>query len=111
MTVSTSSQGPIVALSVRGPIIEGECDALTSEVDDRIDAGDLKFLLNFSEVPYVDSVGLDTILELVTTVGKRGGSVRISSPTDVCNDIFRATGVDGFVQVYDSDESAAKSLL
>lgn len=111
MELTQSQQGPVAVLSVRGPIISGEFGPLEAEIANCLCSNELKIVFEISGVPFIDSEGLDKILEVVLDIGKRGGDARIAAPNDVCDDIFTATRMRGLIEVFDDVDAAVKSLL
>jgi anti-anti-sigma factor len=96
---------------VDGPVVEAELQTLSDGVDQCISTGNLKIIFDISQVPFIDSRGLDQFLAFNLNIGKQGGEVRITNPNDVCKDIFKATGLENIIQVFDTREGGVKSLL
>ena len=111
MEIVQIKQGPVTVLQLRGPLVKKGMDPLERQISVCADNGDLRIVLDISQVPFIDSAGLECIQSVVSEVGKHGGDVRLCSLNDVCRDIFTATRMDGFVQVLKDRETAVRSLL
>lgn len=111
MNVSKSQQGAITIINVQGPMVEEGLDILDALMDECVASGLLRIVFDMKRVPFVDSAGLEKIQAIVSDLGKRGGDVRIASLNDVCSDIFGATRLESFVQVFNEREAAVRSLL
>lgn len=95
-------------------------------VDPRIDAsGSLSFkgrivdwinqghhfiVLDLSEVDFIDSSGLGTIVSILKTLGK-GGELYISGLRETVASIFRLTRMDRVFRIYPSADIAARAML
>ena len=111
MDVTRHQQGQVVVLSVRGPIVAEEMAKLSAMFDGCIGSRDMRIVLELRGVPFIDSQGLESILEFTARTDAIGGNLRLSAPNDLCRDILAATRVDGLVHVYPDHESAVRSLL
>lgn len=101
----------MAVLSVEGPLVAEEVGRLKEEIGTCETSGVVHFVLDLKETPFIDSASLETIQDIASDAGKRGGDVRIASLNDVCRDIFVATRMDNFIQTWDDAESAVRSLL
>lgn len=103
--------GGTCVLAVSGPLVAEDCESLELELEECIRTHTLKVVVEIGKVPFIDSDGLDKLLDMVSNLNKHGGDARVAGPNEVCKDIFKATRIDSFVQVYDDVDSALKSLL
>lgn len=111
MEVTQIHRGPVRVLSLTGAFIGDECDALDSHVRECIDSDYLKIVIDIEQVPFIDSDGLDKILDLVLDLSKRGGDARMAAPNEICSDILTVARIDALIQIFDQVEEAVKSLL
>ena len=111
MDVTKSQQGAVAILALRGPMLAEELGILDEAVDKCVASGQLKIVLDLEHVPFIDSLGLEKILSIVSSLSKLGGSMHVASANTVCRDIFRATRIDGLLQVFENREATVKSLL
>lgn len=111
MEVTQIHRGSVRVLSLSGPFIGSECDPLDSHVQECIDSNFLKIVLDVEKISFIDSDGLDRILDIVLDLSKRGGDARVAAPNDICKDILAVTRIDTLIQIFDEVEEAVKSLL
>ena len=111
MEVTQSHRGPVRVLSLTGAFIGEECDALDSLVQECIDTDYLRIVIDIEQVPFIDSDGLDKILDVALDLSKRGGDARVAAPNDICRDILAVTRIDSLIHIFDKVEEALKSLL
>ena len=98
-------------LAVHGALIGEEIEALDSRIDECVNNGLFKIVLDLGQTPFIDSAGLERIQSIVSDLGKRRGDLRIAALNEVCQDIFWATRMESFVQVFQDRESAIRSLV
>ena len=69
-----------------------------------------KIIIDFSKVPYIDSSGLATLIELLQRLKKNNGKLRICSVTEKVKNIFEITKLHKLFEIYDDQESALESF-
>jgi anti-sigma B factor antagonist len=80
-----------------------------------VEEGHTTFLLDFSEVEFIDSTGLGAILSLLKRIG-RGGEIGVCGANDTVGSMFKLTRMDRVFSMYPSvsdatgDAAAACSL-
>lgn len=84
-----------------------ECQQVEWALNDLVEAGARKVVIDLSEVPYLDSAGLGMLISSTGTIRKAGGEVRLAGVVDRVRGIFRMTGVD---TVLATDATTADSV-
>ena len=59
----------------------------------------------------MDSAGLESLLDMRDAVEKRGGMVKLASPTPLSQDILRVSGVGHQFEVFVDEKSAVRSFV
>jgi len=72
--------------------------------------GQVKLLVNFSGVTYIDSSGLGVLVGALKEAAKEGGRLVLSGLTRDVRTVFDLTRLAKFFEIYD-DEATAKSHL
>src|SRR5205814_2335991 len=92
MQIVERSVGDVVVLDLKGKITLGEGDELLKDkVNSLVNQGHRKILLNFADVPYVDSAGLGEVVRTYTTVSRQGGSLKLLNLTKRITDLLAIT--------------------
>ena len=100
----------IIVVDCAGRIIFGE---ETAELRDQVKAlisEDGRLVLNLSEVSYIDSGGLGTLVALYTTARNSGASVKLARLTQRVGDLLQLTKLLTVFEVYNSEEEAVESF-
>jgi anti-sigma B factor antagonist len=75
-----------------------------------VNQGHRKILLNFAEVPYVDSAGLGEIVRTYTTVSRQGGNLKLLNLTKRITDLLAITKLLTVFETFDTENDAIRSF-
>ena len=106
-----SRQGAIDVVGGELPLNGENAEALTRAFDECLAGGQPRAVLDLQEVSLIDSVGLETLLDIQESFEQRTGSLKLASPNPLCGDILAATGLDNHFEVYPEVKSAVASFL
>ena len=82
---------------------------LEGEVNKCIDTNELRLVIDFQSVPYIDSEGLEKLLQYYHQVRRSGGSLEIFNPNPLCNEILNVTCLNDYLDIYFNLEKAGRS--
>ena len=86
-------QGAVGVVRPKGPLEASHCDEFKRIVMQGLGVGRPMLVVDFHDVPLVDSVGLETLVELRDSLELKGGAVKFAAVNPLCADILRVTGV------------------
>jgi type IV pilus assembly protein PilB len=72
-------------------------------VDECIETGEFKIILDFSSVQAIDSLALSWVMDLQDRLIKTGGWVKITGHNSVISEIAEVTGISDYISFLDSD--------
>jgi len=111
MKFSTRKIDEVVIIDVDGKILLGEGDVEIKEaVDNLLEQGQKKILLNLGKVPYMDSAGLGELIRCFTALRKSGGYFKLLSPNPRIKDLLNITKLLNVFDSYDSEQAAVASF-
>jgi anti-sigma B factor antagonist len=111
LNITRRPVGEITVLDVRGRITFGdECNQLRDEVKEVLGNKPLGVILNLSQVVYMDSGGIGTLVALYTSAHAAGCELKIASPTERVKYVLDITKLAPILGVYPSEERAFASL-
>ena len=112
MVLNARRLDDVVIMDLSGRITMGEGTLIVREqIKKLLDAGDRKFLLNLSDVDYIDSSGLGELVTSFTTVRNQGGQLKLLNLTRRVQDLLQITKLLTVFEVFDSESEALKSLM
>jgi anti-sigma B factor antagonist len=110
MTITERKSGDVTILDVEGKILLGEGDVqLKRKIDELIERGETKLLLNLANVPYMDSGGLGEIVRSYTTAKRAGGDLKLLNATKRISDLLTITKLITVFEVFEDEAGAVKS--
>jgi anti-sigma B factor antagonist len=111
MQIEERTVSDVMILDLKGKITLGGGDEiLKDKVNSLVNQGHKKILLNFADVPYVDSAGLGEIVRTYTTVSRQGGSMKLLNLTKRITDLLSITKLLTVFETYESEPEAVKSF-
>ncbi|HLZ42942.1 MAG TPA: STAS domain-containing protein [Candidatus Sulfotelmatobacter sp.] len=101
----------ILAITATGRIVFGEeSSLLREEVKKAIADGNKRIVLNLSEVNYIDSGGLGTLVALHTTAHNAGANIKLANLTKRVGDLLQVTKLLTVFEVHPSEYEALEAF-
>ena len=101
----------ILAIECSGRIVFGdETSLLRDEVKQAVQSGVKRIVLNLSDVNYIDSGGLGTLVALHTTAHNAGGAIKLANLTKRVGDLMQVTKLLTVFEVYNSEYEALEAF-
>jgi len=98
--------GGVCQVKVEGQLIVGNRQELKSVVQEAVDRGERKFLIDFSQTGYIDSSGLGALVSLSKKVREQGGELRLAGLNEDLRSLFELTKLDTLFAIADTPEQA-----
>ena len=96
----------VVVLGVDGQLIVGNRHELKQKVLDALEAGERKFLVDFSDTGYIDSSGLGVLVSLSKKIREIDGQLRLAGLNDDLHTLFELTKLDTLFAIDSTAEQA-----
>jgi anti-anti-sigma factor len=97
-------------IELRGNLRLGQpVDELRQSIEESMENGDTKFVLNLAEVPTVDSSGIGLLVRTLASTKQRGGNLKLVQPSPFAVKTLRLVGVLNLFEVFEDDETAVQS--
>jgi anti-sigma B factor antagonist len=111
MKIGKRKKGDVLILDLEGKILIGEgIDELREAINAAVNEKETKLLLNFKNVPYLDSTGLGEVVRSYTSVKKGGGVVKIVNLTNKVRDLLSVTKLITVFDTFEDEEKAVTSF-
>ena len=104
-TTSKHTSGVLV-VEVEGQLIVGNRQELKAVVQEAVDQGERKLLIDFSKTGYIDSSGLGALVSISKKVREQGGELRLSGLNEDLRSLFELTKLDTLFSISDTAERA-----
>ena len=111
ITIGIHYLGTIASLDMRGKFIKGQGGfQLQMLVNKVLQAGTSKILLNLTEVPIINSMGIGEIVRAFKRVQEAGGTLKLVGVTDRVYGALKITQLLDLIESFDTEESAVASF-
>ncbi len=111
MTLHEQQHGAVTVFKPEGPLSEGAVAPFTTAVR----AGTIKSMgrvvLDLSAVPFVDSTGLEALMDLTDLVGHGGRSLKLCGVNKTVQQVLELVELASFFDLYDDANGAVRSFL
>ena len=107
--LSVERPNDLAVLRVAGDVDAGTVDALRRTIDELLASGEHRFVVDLTNVPFMDSAGLATLVQLFKRVRIGEGDVRLAGLQPDVRRIFELVRLTRVFDTYDSAEAAVAS--
>ena len=111
MEIIPRDVGEVTVLDMKGKILIGDpVDLLRDHINRLVERKKVLVLLNFADVPMIDSSGLGEIVKAYTTITRHGGKIKILDLTNRVRDLLVITKLVTVFEIYDDEKEALDSF-
>jgi anti-sigma B factor antagonist len=111
MNISVRKEKDVAIVDFEGRLAVGVGDTVLPDlINELLEGGVKKILLNLSGMEYIDSNGLGELVQSLKTSKRYGASLRLLKPQDRVAKTLRLTNLLPMFSVYDSESEALKSF-
>ena len=110
MSFQVSKVNDVTLIEVEGQLIVGNRQELKQGVLDKLENGDLKFVIDFANTGYIDSSGLGVLVSLSKKIREQGGELRVSSLNEDLRTLFELTKLDTLFRIADQKDQALEGF-
>jgi len=110
MQIKAESYGHAVIFNLKGDLTEDALQAFRLEMDRQITEGTvLDIVLNLEQVPFIDSAGLEYLLDLGDKLAQNMARLRLAKPDENVRKILEIARLDSAFEVFDDIPQAIGS--
>ena len=107
MNIEVRKEADVVIVDFSGRLAVGVGDeVLPSVINEILEGGHKKILLNLSDMDYIDSNGLGELVQSLKTAKRSGASLRLLKPQDRVAKTLRLTNLLPMFSVYETEPEA-----
>ncbi len=108
MKATVRKLGRVAVVDIAGKITIGEGDVLLREkVQELLDAGESRILLNLEKVKYMDSAGIGELVACYKRAKDKEGTVKLLNPSGKVYDLLQLTKLE---EVFDTFRDEGEAL-
>lgn len=111
MDIIEQRHGAVTILKPMGPLVQGDADQFGRAVKDVMQRSLGRFVIDATAVPFVDSRGLEVILEATEVLASSGSTIRICGVNETVREVLDLTEVGAQCDYFDNTNTAVRSFL
>ena len=105
MDIQVESLGDRRIVRIKGKVTFEYCPVLQSRLDSILDEGVRQIVIDFKEVPFIDSSGVGEVLRLFKRMRDASGEVVLINPNQKLRDLFSMYRFDQFMKIREEADS------
>ena len=110
-TYNIIQKNPITILSLYGELIDrNESQKLMDEINIMVEEGQKKFILELSELKYMNSTGLNVLINILTKSRKNGGDLVICGVSKKVQELLLVTKLNSVFSVTETTDEALEKF-
>lgn len=110
MNLTTVKKGDVAVIKCAGSLDADSIPVFKKAAYDLFDKGTIKFVLDASQMDFVDSMGLGVLISLLRRVKQKDGDIKVASLTPDVKTVFEITRLYKLFDVYESAKEAVEGF-
>ena len=111
MEIRERKHGAVAVIKPIGPLTQPEVEALRTRMLEVRDRSLGRMVLDASDVLYVDSRGLEVLVEVGDELSRGGRTLKICGANDVLRQVFELTELTPLFEQFEDVNTAVRSFL
>ena len=110
MKITEDRKGEMLIYRLKGDVNLSNSPVLRKAFESCTQGDVKKVIVDFKEVPYIDSSGLATLIEILQRLKKIGGNLRICNLDEKVKGIFEVTRLFKLFKICDNEDMAVEDF-
>ena len=106
MGFSQTVRNGVLVVRVDGQLIVGNRQELKNLIQEGLESGERKFLIDCTHTGYIDSSGLGALVTISKKIRESGGEMRLSGLNDDLRSLFELTKLDTLFHIAPTPDTA-----
>ena len=111
MKIQETKQGAVTVLKPSGPLIQSDAPDFKVVATRVAEASHGRFVVDLATIPYVDSQGLETLVDVTEQMSKSGQMLKLCSVNKTLREVMNLAGVASLFEHFDDVNTAIRSFL
>jgi len=100
----------IIVIAPVGNVDSASAPQLNSALSQLLEQKEENIVLNLKDVPFMDSTGLASIVNLLKRIQKAQKDIKISAPSPIVSKLLHLTRLEKVFEIFDTQEDAINSF-
>ena len=106
MELSVDKRPDLAVITVVGSVDSADSEAFLDFLNELIDAGDIRLVIDLASMDFISSMGLGVFVRTYTRLREAGGFLRLARLEPLILQIIKTTALDRLLPIYDSLDQA-----
>ncbi len=111
MEMPTQQRGAVVVIRPTGPLIGADAETFKARLRGLIRENLGRVVIDASALPYVDSVGLESLADIAQELGRSGKGLKLCAANETIRQVIELTGLSSQFEHFEDPNSAVRSFL
>lgn len=111
MDIVEQRQGAVTVVKPIGPLVQADADQFKARITEVMSRTLGRFVVDASAVPYVDSRGLEVLLDATEELADSGQTLRLCGVNETVREILDLTELDSQFEHFEDLNTAVRSFL
>jgi anti-sigma B factor antagonist len=111
MEINEQRQGAVTVLKPQGPLVAQDAEQFKDKLAGVLATSLGRFVVDASEIPYVDSRGLEVLKEATEQLSDSGQALRLCGANETVREVLDITDLSKLFEHYQDVNSAVRSFL
>ena len=111
MEIQQNNHGAVTVLKPIGPLCEEDADAVKTQTIEASARNLGRIVLDASAVPYIDSRGLEVLVEVAEALSQGGQALKLCGANEVLREVVELTDVAPLIEQFPDVNTAVRSFL
>jgi anti-anti-sigma factor len=111
MEIHEQRHGAVTVIKPQGPLVVGDAEEFRSRLGEIMSRSLGRFIVDASAIPYVDSLGLEALVQSTDELGASGRALRLCGACETLREVLELTGLADRFEHYVDVNTAVRSFL
>jgi anti-anti-sigma factor len=111
MEFHLQKHGAVTVIKPSGPLMAADADAFRAKATETASASLGRLVVDASAIPFVDSTGLEALLDVTEELAKGGRALKLCAATPTLREVLDITGLASAFEYFTDVNTAVRSFL
>ena len=111
MQIAELQQGAVTVLAPKGPLCGPDADQFGTLAAQVVERSLGRVVVDAASVPYLDSRGLEVLLDVTERLGESGRALKLSGACETVREVMELTGLSGQFEHFADVNAAVRSFI
>ena len=111
MEIHKQRQGAVTIIRPEGPLVDADAQSVKEQLLASAGTSLGRVVLDMSAIPFVDSRGLETLVEVTEEMSDQGQVLKLCGANKTVREVLELTELASLFDLFEDSASAARSFL